>query len=81
MVFKPTHYLDCRHAIGRNGKYYRMYCVILKIMSNNRLKIRVFGDRFWPGRYDKSYIRYVPNTHVHPINFKLPENIPYPSIV
>ena len=55
----PTHFLSCRHAIGGSGKRYSMYCDVLKIMKNDRLKVRVYGDHFWPGHFDKTYIRYV----------------------
>ena len=63
----PTHFLLCRHAVGQSGMSYSMYCDILKEMKNDRLKIRVYGDRFWPGRYDKSYIRYVKSSRVSTI--------------
>jgi len=60
----PTHFLLCRHAVGDSGKRYSMYCDIIKKMKNDRLKIRVFGTRFWPGHFDKSYIRYVKSFRV-----------------
>ena len=67
MYPKPTHFLKCRHAVGRSGKSYCMYCIYLKDTTNNRVKIRVFGDRFWPGHYNKSYIRYVLKSRIYPI--------------
>ena len=61
-----THYLSCRHAIGRNGRDYFMACIILKQMSDNRLKILVFGERNWKGRDDKKQIKYVDDFRVKP---------------
>jgi len=55
----PTHFLFCSHAIGAYNRAYSMYCDIIKVMKNDRLKVRVYGDHFWPGHFDKSYIRYV----------------------
>jgi len=60
----PTHFLFCRHAVGETGKSYSMYCDIIKKMKNDRLKIRVYGSRFWPGKFGKSYIRYVDSSRV-----------------
>ena len=54
-----THYLECRHAVGRNGWDYLMSCIVLKEMPNNRLKILVFGERYWKRYKDKKRIRYV----------------------
>ena len=54
-----THRLSCRHAIGLSGLDYYMDCIILKEMPNDRLKILVFGDRYWKGHDDKKQIRYV----------------------
>ena len=59
-----THRLECRHAIGRSGYDYTMDCVILKEMPDNRLKILVFGDRYWKGYDDKKRIRYVHRNRV-----------------
>ena len=42
-----THELECRHAIGQNGKTYYMRCHIIKTMPDGRLKLRVYGDRNW----------------------------------
>ena len=54
-----THILSCRHAIGLSELNYTMDCIILKEMPNNRLKILVFGDRYWKYHDDKKQIRYV----------------------
>lgn len=53
------HRLRCRHQIGANGFDYQMPCEILKTMPDGRLKIQVFGDRYWKGRRHVSRIRYV----------------------
>jgi len=54
-----THKLRCRHAIGRSGLDYYMDCIILREMPNDRLKILVFGERYWKHYKDKRKIRYV----------------------
>ena len=55
-----THELECRHAIGPHGKTYYMRCHVLKVMPGRRLKLRVYGDRYWADRHDVVRIRYVP---------------------
>jgi len=62
-----THKLSCRHAIGKSGYDYWMDCIILKELPNNRLKLLVFGDRFWREYSDKKRIRYVDKFRVKPI--------------
>ena len=56
-----THHLMCRHAIGKNGYWYLMYCRPIKIMSDGRMKVLVFGDRLHSSEADqsKTRIRYV----------------------
>lgn len=54
--------LKCRQCIGEGHcYYYTMKCKILKLMGDGRVKIRVYGDRYWDREEtnDKSYIRYV----------------------
>ncbi len=63
-----THYLCCRHVIGRNVREYGMKCIILDKISRGRLKILVFGERYWKGHNDKKQIRYVYSERVIPIN-------------
>jgi len=58
------HVLWCRHAIGKNGRDYEMRCEILKTMPDGRLKIRVFGERYWWDRRHVSRIRYVDSNRV-----------------
>ena len=66
MKNEATHCLSCVHAIGKSRYYYYMPCIILKYMKDThtneydgRVKIRVFGDRYWKRGQDKSRIRYV----------------------
>jgi len=54
-----THVLSCKHCMGRNCCEYRMDCIPLKEMNGGRVKILVFGDRYWKGNREKKYIRYV----------------------
>ena len=62
-----THVLSCRHAFNQKSGYdYRMDCIILKKMPNDRLKILVFGDRYWRGYDDKKQIRYVDRSRIKP---------------
>jgi len=62
-----THKLRCSHVFCRNSRvYYCMDCIILKEMSNNRLKILVFGERNRKGHDDKKQIRYVDTFRVEP---------------
>lgn len=62
-----THFLSCRHAIGSGGKYYQMRCHILKTMPDGRLKLRVYGDRYWKGTDHIVKIRYVESYKVEVI--------------
>lgn len=69
---QPTHLLSCRHAFNvKSGLDYFMKCKILKKMPGQRLKIVVFGDRYWNYNKDKRYIRYVDSSRVSPIKPKL----------
>ena len=54
-----THYLECRHCIGNSCKIYYMDCVILNEMKDGRLKVLVFGDRYWKDTKHIQKIRYV----------------------
>lgn len=58
--------LSCRHAIGTHGKNYTMDCIPLKEMPDGRLKILVFGNRYWKGHDNKKQIRYVKSYRVSP---------------
>lgn len=62
-----THRLECSHAFNIKSRYdYTMDCIILKEMPNDRLKILVFGDRYWKYHDDKKQIRYVDKFRVKP---------------
>lgn len=54
-----THLLRCRHAIGQHGKEYYMRCHVLKTMPDGRLKLLVFGERYWKDTLHIEKIRYV----------------------
>ena len=54
-----THYLKCKHCIGKNKYNYLMKCLILKTVKSGKLKIIVFGNRYWKGYADLKRIRYV----------------------
>ena len=61
-----THWLLCTHSLNRRSKiHYRMPCHVMKAMGDGRLKVMVFGDRYW-GRTDQSRIRYVSADRVRP---------------
>ena len=52
--------LKCRHCISSNSCHrYTMKCKILKLMGDGRVKIEVYGDRYWDYNKDKHYVRYV----------------------
>ena len=62
-----THRLSCSHAFNEKSRYdYCMDCIILKEMPNNRVKILVFGDRYWKYHDDKKRVRYVDKSRVRP---------------
>lgn len=56
------YYINCLHQLNHGSEiYYQMFCNILKHMPDGRLKIQVFGYRYF---YDEKYlnrcrIRYV----------------------
>ena len=55
-----THKLKCRHAQNsRVGLDYWMECIVLRELPNNRVKLLVFGERYWKGRDHIKHIRYV----------------------
>jgi len=62
-----THKLSCSHAFNEKSRYdYWMDCIVLKRMPNNRLKILIFGERYWKYHDDKKQIRYVDEDRVKP---------------
>jgi len=54
-----THKLQCSHVIGKIRYNYDMDCIPLKTMPNGKIKILVFGNRYWKGYENKKKIRYV----------------------
>lgn len=67
-VENSTHLLKCRHCVGSNCKTYYMPCQILKTMPNGRLKLAVFGDRYWKNKDHICRIRYVDANRVRKKN-------------
>lgn len=58
-VENATHVLQCCRAIGRSRTNYFMKCIPMKKMPKDRLKIVVFGDRYWAGTEGTRRVRYV----------------------
>ena len=59
--YQAEHFIRCAHCIGSVRIPYTMKCVPLKIMPDKeRVKICVFGDRYWKGTEERKRIRYVP---------------------
>ena len=54
-----THKLRCRHQIGRNGFDYFMPCIPLSKTKSGKIKILVFGERYWKYKEYLKSIRYV----------------------
>jgi len=63
---KPNHLLKCKHCVGSNCKQYYMVCDILKRMPDGRLKVKVYGDRYWRDSTNITKIRYVEAWRVTP---------------
>lgn len=64
-VEDATHELSCTHSFnGKSKTHYKMPCIILKEMSNNRYKILVFGERYWKNKGHISRVRYVDKSKV-----------------
>ena len=61
-----THKLSCKQGLCRGRIDYWMACIVLKEMPDNRLKILVFGERYWKRHDDKKQIRYVDKFRVKP---------------
>lgn len=56
---KHTHYLLCRHCVGTHCREYEMPCNILGRTKSGKLKIEVFGERYWKNTQHIKKIRYV----------------------
>lgn len=62
-----THYLNCLHSLNSRSQIeYQMFCNILKTMPDGRLKIEVFGYRYFyrTSSINNSRIRYVDDWRV-----------------
>lgn len=60
-----THYIKCRHCLGRNCREYTMRCHVLGVTASGKVKIQVYGRLYWPGTRDKASIRYVDKSVLH----------------
>lgn len=70
MATEPTisTWLRCSHCVGVNCKEYLMKCDVLKAMPDGRVKIKVYGDRYWKpveGGEVKTSIRYVDSYRIY----------------
>lgn len=46
--WKGIYILKCKHCVGsKNCKRYAMYCDVIKEMPDGRVKIKVYGNRYW----------------------------------
>lgn len=68
-VENANHLLNCTHRVGKSGTIFQMKAELLKTMPDGRVKIRVYGDRFWNNSEHKSRIRYVEASRIAPIIF------------
>lgn len=62
-----THVLWCRHQSGNHFQDYTMPCIVLGETLKRKLKIIVFGERWWKNKEHKKRIRYVPKYRVNPL--------------
>lgn len=62
-----THYIWCCHCIGNSRKDYTMKCLPLSKTKSGKVKVLVFGDRYWKNKDDIKKIRYVENYKLNPI--------------
>ena len=51
--------LRCSHWTGKGYIYYTMPCIVLGKTKSGKIKVVVFGERFWKGRKNVKRIRYV----------------------
>lgn len=59
-ISQATHRLRCRQVVGRGLGYdYTMPCIVVKKTKRGRLKIIVFGSRYWKHKEHIKQIRYV----------------------
>lgn len=63
-----THYLRCSHCLGLNRFDYQMKCLPLKDMGDGRMKLLVFGERYWINKDHIKRIRYMPKWRIRNIS-------------
>lgn len=59
-----THFLTCRHCIGRKCKEYKMECIPLAVGKNGKIKVLVFGERNWKEKEHIKKVRWVDKDRV-----------------
>jgi hypothetical protein len=59
-VTAATHWLECRHCLGRNITRYNMKAAVLGETASGKVKVLVFGHRFWKETEHIKRVRYVP---------------------
>jgi hypothetical protein len=59
-VTAATHWLECRHCLGRNVTRYNMKAAVLGETASGKVKVLVFGDRNWKDKDHIKRVRYVP---------------------
>lgn len=62
-----SHYVHCRHVVGKSCTSYRQKCIPIKTYSNGKTKIVAFGRLFWKQTEDVKKVRYVSNSKIEPI--------------
>ena len=63
----PSHYLNCVQASGKSKMPYQMKCFALKFMSDNWVKIVLYGERFWVTKRHSRRIRYVDKSRLEKV--------------
>ena len=67
-ITQATHRLRCRHQICRHGFDYTMPCIVLGKTKSRKLKIVVFGERYWKNKEHIKSVRYVSPLEVFEAN-------------
>jgi hypothetical protein len=66
-VSQATHKLQCAHCIGHQRHNYTMPCIVLGRTKSHKVKIIVFGDRYWKNTGHVKRVKYVSPLDVKPI--------------
>jgi len=65
-ISQATHKLQCAHCIGRQRHNYTMPCIVMGKTKSHKLKIVVFGDRYWKNTDHVKRVKYVSPLDVNP---------------